>query len=109
LAGRIAEELIFGSEEITTGASNDIQKASQLILDYINKFGMDEEMGLFSLDIFGEGQNEKLVAKCREHMNTLYDETRTLIQNHILHLEGLTSELLEKESMGQEDITRICA
>jgi cell division protease FtsH len=109
LAGRIAEELIFGSEEITTGASNDIQKASQMILDYINKFGMDEEMGLFSLDIFGEGQNEKLVSKCREHMNILYDETRMLIQNNILYLESLTSELLEKESIGQEDILRICA
>jgi cell division protease FtsH len=109
LAGRIAEELIFGSDEITTGASNDIQKASQMILDYINKFGMDEEMGLFSLDIFGDGQNEKLVSKCREHMNLLYDETRVLIQNNILQLESLTLELLEKESIGQEDITRICA
>jgi cell division protease FtsH len=109
LAGRIAEELIFGPEEITTGASNDIQKASQLIFDYINKFGMDEEMGLFSLDIFGDGQNEKLVAKCREHMNTLYDETKSLIENNLSRLEGLTSELLERESMGQEDIARICA
>ncbi len=109
LAGRIAEELIFGSDEITTGASNDIQKASQMILDYINKFGMDEEMGLFSLDIFGDSQNEKLVSKCREHMNILYDETRTLIQNNISHLESLASELLEKESIGHEDIERICA
>ncbi len=109
LAGRIAEELIFGSEDVTTGASNDIQKASQLILDYINKFGMDDEMGLFSLTIFGEGQDEKLVTKCREHMNLLYEETRRLIQNNLSRLEDLTSELLEKESMGQEDITRICA
>ncbi len=109
LAGRIAEELIFGSEEITTGASNDIQKASQLILDYINKFGMDEEMGLFSLDVFSEGQNEQLVSKCREHMKLLYAETKKLIQNNILHLEGITSELLEKETIGQEDIARICA
>ncbi len=109
LAGRIAEELIFGSEEITTGASNDIQKASQYMVDYINKFGMDEEMGLFSLDIFHEGQDEKLVAKCREHMNILYEETKDLIQNNLSCLEELTKELLEKESMGQEDITRICA
>ena len=109
LAGRIAEELIFGTEEITTGASNDIQKASQLILDYINKFGMDEEMGLFSLDIFGEGQDEKLVTKCREHMKLLYNETRQLMQSNIERLESLTLELLEKESMGQEDISRICA
>ncbi len=109
LAGRIAEELIFGSEDITTGASNDIQKASQLILDYINKFGMDEEMGLFSLDIFGETPNERLISKCREYMNNLYDETRELIQNNMSKLESITSQLLENESLGQEDITRICA
>ncbi len=109
LAGRIAEELIFGSEEITTGASNDIQKASQYMVDYINKFGMDEEMGLFSLDIFHEGQDDRLIEKCREHMNILYKETRDLLQSNISCLEELTKELLEKESMGQEDITRICA
>jgi hypothetical protein len=42
-------------------------------------------------------------------MNILYDETRVLIQNNILYLESLTLELLEKESIGQEDILRICA
>ncbi|MDF2487026.1 MAG: ATP-dependent metalloprotease FtsH [Herbinix sp.] len=109
LAGRIAEEVIFGSDEITTGASNDIQKASQLILDYINKFGMDEEMGLFSLDIFEDGQNAQMITKCREHMNHLYEATRTLLKDNKSQLEALTAELLDKESLGQEDITRICA
>jgi cell division protease FtsH len=109
LAGRIAEELIFGPEEITTGASNDIQKASQLILDYINKFGMDEELGLFSLDILGDGQDDKLVAKCREQMNILYEETKGLIERNMEYLKSLTDELLEKEALGQEDIERICA
>src|SRR5690606_22109559 len=55
LAGRAAEELIFGSQEITTGAGNDIQKASSLVVDYTNKFGMDPDMGLFSTYILQEG------------------------------------------------------
>ncbi|HWT27230.1 MAG TPA: ATP-dependent metallopeptidase FtsH/Yme1/Tma family protein, partial [Mobilitalea sp.] len=55
LAGRVAEELIFGKEEITTGASNDIQKASSMVMDYINKFGMDPELGLFSMEVLDEG------------------------------------------------------
>ncbi len=109
LAGRIAEEIIFGTEEITTGASNDIQKASRLILDYINKFGMDEEMGLFSMDIFEDSHDSQIVAKCREYMKLLYDETRVLLENNRSRLEELTAELLRKESISQEDINRICA
>ena len=54
LGGNYREELIFGADEITTGASNDIQKASSLIVDYINKYGMDPDMGLFSTQVFQE-------------------------------------------------------
>jgi cell division protease FtsH len=109
LAGRIAEELIFGAQEITTGAGNDIQKASQLILDYTNKFGMDEEMGLFSTEVLGDSYDNKLLTRCRDQMNLLYEETRELLSTHRTMLEAITAELLEKESLNQEDIDRICA
>ncbi|MDF2943073.1 MAG: ATP-dependent metalloprotease FtsH [Herbinix sp.] len=109
LAGRIAEELIFGSEEVTTGASNDIQKASQMIVDYLNKFGMDNEMGLFSMEVIGEGHDRELIKKCRLQMNGLYEETKRLMELHLPHLEDITVELLEKESLSGEDIERICA
>ncbi len=109
LAGRIAEELIFGEENITTGASNDIQKASQLILDYLNKFGMDEEMGLFSLEVFGEGHDNQLIAKCRSQMNMLYAETKKLMTEKLPLLEKITAELLEKEALNGEEIEKLCA
>lgn len=109
LAGRIAEELIFGAQEITTGAGNDIQKASQLILDYTNKFGMDEEMGLFSTEVLGDSYDNKLLTRCRDQMKLLYEETRELLSTHRTMLEAITAELLEKESLNQEDIDRICA
>lgn len=109
LAGRVAEELIFGSEEVTTGASNDIQKASQMLVDYINKFGMDEEMGLFSLEVLNDGHDNSLIAKCRTQMNELYAETKQLIQSNLYLLEAITSELLDKESLSGQDIERICA
>lgn len=109
LAGRIAEELIFGKDEITTGASNDIQKASSLILDYINKFGMDSELGLFSLSCLEYESDSALINKCRTMMNTLYDETRQLIEKKLELLEQITLELIEKESLNANDIERICA
>ena len=109
LAGRIAEELAFGTEEITTGASNDIQKASTLIVDYINKFGMDPEMGMFSMDVLTNNPDNQLVNKCRTEMNLLYEETKKIMERNIDLLKEITEELLEKESLSGEDINRICA
>jgi len=109
LAGRIAEELIFGVEEVTTGASNDIQKASALVMDYINKFGMDSDMGLFSMEALQEGPDNLLVSKCREQMNSLYQDTKKLFEANLELLEKIATELLEKESLNGDDILRICA
>ena len=109
LAGRVAEELIFGAEEVTTGASNDIQKASQMLVDYLNKFGMDAEMGLFSMEVLEEGHDNQLINKCRTRMNVLYEDTKKLMEANLSRLENITAELLEKESLNGEDIERICA
>lgn len=109
LGGRAAEELIFGEEEITTGASNDIQKASSLLVDYINKYGMDQDMGLFSTSVLLDGYDRELVSKCRNQMNILYEETRKLLEANSDFLEQITAQLLEKESLNGDDIDRICA
>lgn len=109
LAGRAAEELIFGEEEITTGASNDIQKASQLTVDYINKFGMDEEMGLFSTEVLGDNHDTRLVEQCRIMLNTLYAETIEQLRNSLPLLEAIAEELLEQETLNAADLDRICS
>ena len=109
LGGRAAEELIFGEEQITTGASNDIQKASSMLVDYINKYGMDQDMGLFSTSVLLEGYDRELVSKCRNQMNILYEETRKLLEANSDFLEQITAQLLEKESLNGDDIDRICA
>lgn len=104
LAGRVAEELIFGENEITTGASNDIQKASSLILDYINKFGMDSDLGLFNIEALGERQDSQLVNRCRTMMNELYEETKNIVSLNLEQLRKITDELLIKESLNDNDI-----
>lgn len=107
LGGRIAEELTFGKEEITTGASNDIQKASSMLVDYINKYGMDQDMGLFSTNVLTEGYDSELVEKCRNQMNLFYDETKNLIQENQDILEQITKKLLEKESLSGDEVDQI--
>ncbi|WP_312370053.1 ATP-dependent metallopeptidase FtsH/Yme1/Tma family protein [Lachnoclostridium sp.] len=108
LAGRVAEELIFGEEEITTGASNDIQKASAMIVDYLNKYGMDEEMGLFSTAALEDQYDTDLLNKCRNQMHALYESTKKLMTDNKELLTDITKELLENESLKGEDIDRIC-
>lgn len=108
LAGRAAEEIIFGSDDVTTGAGNDIQKASQLMVDYINKFGMDDELGLFSTEVLADIPDSELVAKCRDRMKKLYEDTLRLIKNNLPRLEAIAEKLLEKESLSGDDIKRLC-
>lgn len=107
LAGRAAEELIFGEANITTGASNDIQKASSLLYNYMNKYGMDKELGMFSMEVLDDGYDRSLVQKCRSKMNELYEETKVLLQDNMDFLESITKELLEQESIDGEAIKRL--
>ena len=109
LAGRAAEEIIFGAREITTGASNDISKVSSLVADYTNKYGMDPDIGLFSTQVLREGFDNGLIEKCRIITNNLYEETRELISKNITSLEAIARELLQKESLTGEDIDELVA
>lgn len=109
LAGRAAEELVFGVQEITTGAGNDIQKASSLIVDYVNKYGMDPDLGLFSLSVPEEGLDSRLVEKCRSLINSLYEDAKSLIVSNRATLEKLAIKLLEMETLDDRDIEDICA
>jgi cell division protease FtsH len=109
LGGRAAEELIFGKEEITTGASNDIEKASSLLYDYMSRYGMDEDMGMFSQAALADSLDKGLLEKCRLQMKQLYHEALELLTANLSILESITNELLDKESLNGDDIDRICA
>ncbi len=108
LGGRVAEEIAFGKDEITTGASNDIEKASQLVKDYIMKFGMDDELGIFNAESANMNDTD-IITQCRQEIRQAYDDTRTLLQDHYDYLQGIVEDLMEKETIKQEDIDRICA
>ena len=109
LGGRIAEELIFGKDDITTGASNDIHKASSLMIDYINKYGMDFDVGIFNIEVFSDAPDQKLLEACRNNMNDLYQETLALMKDNIQLLNEISKLLLEHESIQGEDVDKLIA
>ena len=107
LAGRVAEEIIFGKDNITTGASNDIEKATTDLKNYISKYGMDSELGLVNMEVImgnNEYSNKYILDKCQTKMKEIYDETKLIMTNNIDKLEALASALLEKETLNEKEI-----
>ncbi|ABW18719.1 ATP-dependent metallopeptidase FtsH/Yme1/Tma family protein [Alkaliphilus oremlandii] len=109
LAGRIVEELVFGSDNVTTGASNDIQKATEILVSMMKHFGMNEEIGMVNYDVLmgSYGSNDhSLVSTVKDEMKKIYDETKKLVEDHKVLIKVLAEELLEKETLSEEEINK---
>lgn len=102
--GRIAEFLLYGDKaKITTGASNDIAKATDIIHDIITSYGMEESFGLLNLenlDVPQEVLIEKEVALAKE----LETATIKLLTENKGILESLANLLIEKETLYETDL-----
>ncbi|AOY76628.1 ATP-dependent metallopeptidase FtsH/Yme1/Tma family protein [Clostridium formicaceticum] len=110
LAGRIVEETIFGKENITTGASNDIQKATEILVAMTKQFGMNEEVGMINYDILlgqSGGVDQRLAEICNKEMKKLYAETKELIEENIHLVHAIAEELMVKETLKEDEINKI--
>lgn len=106
--GRASEELIFGAENITTGAYNDIEKATNIIIDYVSKYGFSSENGLLSFSkIFKE--DECIKEKYKEISIALYEKAKQILKDNQEYLFKIAEELMEKETLDEEDIELIFA
>ena len=107
LAGRGAEELVFGKDYITTGASNDIEKASGDLRQLMLKYGMDEEMGLINMAVLTGKEtfeDARWLEKSQEYMKQFYEETKALLSANEAILKGIAESLLEKETLNEKEI-----
>lgn len=117
--GRVAEEVFFGRDFITTGASNDIERATEIARAMVTRYGFDEELGAENFaaeqitgNYLGAEGNGKVVSektqelidqKVREILKQAYEKTRTIIlANRDLH-EKISEALLQKEELIQEE------
>ena len=97
--GRIAEELIFGKENVTTGASNDIERATSLARNMVTKWGLSDKMGPL---VYGTEEGEVFLGKQQGQTNEISDETTNTIDSEIRHIidENYTlAENILKEKM----------
>ncbi len=108
LAGRAAEQAVFGEEELTAGASSDIARATELAASMILELGMDGEPAV-SLKALSRacGGITGAQERCRAVLDGLYRKTLHLIEDEREALTALSDALVEAESMEGEAVTAL--
>ena len=118
--GRVAEEMIFGPEAVTTGAGNDIERATDMARRMVTAFGMSEVVGLVAI---GEAEHEIFLGRdisqrriVSEHTSRLVDQevkrildeaqehAREVLEANKALLESFAQALLERETLDREAI-----
>lgn len=98
--GRIAEELIFGHENITTGASNDIVQNTKLAKAIVSKYGFTSAIGAIELD----ENNENVEKEVTILLKDTYEKARKLLSENMEGFQKLIDLLIEKETLNKDDI-----
>jgi cell division protease FtsH len=110
---RAAEEVFFGKENITTWASNDIERATRIARAMIMRYGMDEEIGLenyvgahtveWERALYSEETQKKIDLKVKEYLEKAYKFAINTIKKHKdLHIK-ISEDLLKKEDISREE------
>ena len=121
LGGRVAESLVLG--DISTGASNDIERATKIARDMVTKYGMSDNLGTIT---FGSGQEEvflgrdftqtrnfseetaaKIDIEVKSIIDKAYMRAREILINNMDKLHAVAGVLLEKEKITGEEFAKI--
>ena len=121
LGGRVAEAIVLG--DVSTGASNDIERASKISRSMVTKYGMSEKLGTIT---FGSGQEEVFLGRdfttqknfseetsalidseVKRIIDTAYNKTEDILRTHIDKLHAVAGVLLEKEKIDGDEFKNI--
>ena len=125
MGGRVAEEVIFGYDKVSSGASSDIQYATKLARDMVTRWGMSDKLGPL---MYSEGEEEVFLGYSRNQNMSMSNETalaidaeikrivedgldraKHLLTEHIDQLHGLAAALLEYETLSGDEIKKLIA
>jgi cell division protease FtsH len=123
--GRVAEELVFGEENVTTGASNDIERATNIARNMTTKWGLTEKLGPLT---YAEDEDEVFLGRSvtqhkhvsddtarlideqiRTIIETAHNTAQTLLKEHLQQLHSMADALMKYESIDGDQITQIMA
>ena len=120
LGGRVAEEIVYGEEEVTTGASNDLQQVANVARQMITKFGMSDKIGpvalgqsqggmflgrdMSSTRDFSEDTAATIDVEVSELVDTAYKRATKVLSDNRSVLDEMATMLIERETIDTEDI-----
>lgn len=123
--GRIAEELIFGAGGVTTGASNDIERATEIARNMVTRWGLSDRMGPL---VYGENENEVFLGRSvtesksvsdataeaideevRRLIDQSYAEAQKILEDNMDKLHAMANALIQYETIGEKQIEEIMA
>ena len=121
MGGKVAEEIIFGPENVTSGASSDIQQITKIARAMVTQFGMSNELG--NIDFINEQQTylgpstgniqagpetqEKIDTEIRKIVDEGYDTAKKILTKNKKKLDNLALGLLEYETLTGDEITKV--
>ncbi len=113
LGGRAAERLVL--DDISTGASNDIEVATQIARDMVTKYGMSDILGPidfqgkepYEMQMFGENIGDKIGEEVKTLIDTAYNDAITLLKEHRDKLDKIAETLLQKEKINEQEFNQI--
>ncbi len=116
MGGRIAEELIFGKEKVTSGAYSDIKGATQIAKAMVTQYGLTEELGAVHYELNAQGFESANVSqktyemidhKVRDLIDEGMERARKLLQEHTKELQRLAEALLKYETLTGSEISDV--
>jgi cell division protease FtsH len=121
LGGRVSEELVFG--DITTGAQNDLERATKIARKMVTEFGMSDQIGPLSLgqkpeEVFlGRDFNAQpdysdqvafeIDSEIRRLIDEAHDEALDILTEHRVHLDRLAEVLIQRETIEKEELIEL--
>ncbi|KAJ3300474.1 hypothetical protein HK104_000059 [Borealophlyctis nickersoniae] len=109
MGGRVAEEMIFGSEEVTTGASSDLEKATSVAREMVVLYGMNDKVGLVA---YGEDGLDKsspqtralIEGEVKGLLEGAHNRAASILKSHKEELHRLARALMEHETLDLEEV-----
>ena len=113
LGGRAAEKLVL--DDISTGASNDIEVATKIAREMVTKYGMSDNLGPIDFQgkeqndmfVFGENIGDKIGAEVKALIDEAYNDAQRLLIEHRDKLDIIAQTLLEKEKINEQEFKKI--
>ncbi|XP_042451887.1 ATP-dependent zinc metalloprotease FTSH 5, mitochondrial-like isoform X4 [Zingiber officinale] len=115
MGGRVAEELIFGENEVTSGASSDLQQATKLARAMVTKYGMSKLVGFVSHNYDDNGRSMStetrllIEEEIKVFLERAYNNAKTILTTHNKELHALANALLEHETLSGAQIKNLLA